>query len=212
MTNDVIDLQLSAAGKALDRLEQAVTDTTPMFRAIAGALEAETERNFAAQGRPAWVPRSKATIAARLKRNRGSTVLRILQDRGILAASVTSDYGADFALIGAGGAAAAYAGVHQFGATITHPPYSTKVRLRTDAKGNLLRQGEEGRSKNLAVFAKDSHKRARESWHEVGEYTVRVPARPYLPFTGSAANAVLQPEAAKSVMDVVERFLQPGNP
>jgi phage virion morphogenesis protein len=212
MTNDVIDLQLSAAGKALDRLEQAVTDTTPMFRAIAGALEAETERNFAAQGRPAWVPLSKATIAARLKRNRGSTVLRILQDRGILAASVTSDYGADFALIGAGGAAAAYAGVHQFGATITHPPYSTKVRLRTDAKGNLLRQGEEGRSKNLAVFAKDSHKRARESWHEVGEYTVRVPARPYLPFTGSAANAVLQPEAAKSVMDVVERFLQPGNP
>lgn len=208
MSGEVIQLDAGAAAQALQALETAVSDASPMFRAIAGALEAETERNFAAQGRPSWVPLSKATIAERTKRNRGSSVLKILQDRGILAASVTSEWGADYALVGAGGAASAYAGVHQFGATITRPPYSVKVRLRTDAKGNLVRQGAEGKAKNLAVFAKDSHKRVRESWHEVGEYTVNIPARPYLPFFGSAQNGVLQPEAAKSVLDIVQNALQ----
>lgn len=208
MSNDVIQIDSGAAAKALGQLESAVTNAEPMFRAIAGALEAETERNFEAQGRPSWVPLSKATIAERTKRNRGSTVLRILQDRGILAASVSSDYGADFALVGAGGAAAAYAGAHQFGATIKRAPYSTKVRLRTDAKGNLLRQGTEGSAARRAIFAKDSHKRVRESWHEVGEYTVKIPARPYLPFFGPPDSGVLQPEAAQSVLDVVQGFLE----
>lgn len=207
MTNDVVQVDAAAAAKALAQLEGAVTDPKPMFRAIAGALESETERNFAAQGRPHWVPLSKATIAERKKRNRGSSVLRILQDRGILAASVTSDFGTDFALVGAGGAASAYAGVHQFGKTITRPPYSVKVRLRTDAKGNLLRQGTEGNAARLAVFAKDSHKRARESWHEVGEFTIKIPARPFLPFFGPPDSGVLQPEAAKSVLDIVQNAL-----
>ena len=207
MSDKVVDLALGKAISALDLLDRALTDGTPLFRAIAGTLESETERNFEAQGRPAWVPLSKATVAERLKRNNGGSVLKILQDRGILAASITSDYGADYAVIGAGGAASAYAAIHQFGGDITHPPYSTKVRLRTDTKGVLLRQGKDGNAKNLAVFAKDSHKRVRESWHEVGQYTVHIPARPYLPFMGSAANAVLQPEAAESVIAVVERFL-----
>ena len=37
------------------------------------------------------------------------------EDSGILAASVTSDFGADFALIAAGGAASDYAAIQQFG-------------------------------------------------------------------------------------------------
>ncbi|WP_270995498.1 tyrosine/phenylalanine carboxypeptidase domain-containing protein, partial [Listeria seeligeri] len=40
----------------------------------------------------------------------------------------------------------------------------TRIRLRTDARGNLARQPG---NRNLAVFARDSHKRARTSWHEV---------------------------------------------
>lgn len=185
--------------------EAALADTTEIYRRIAAALEAETEANFAAQGRPAWVPLSKETIAERTKRNKGGSLLRILQDRGILAASVSSEYGVDYARIGA---ATPYAAIHQFGGTIDMPAKSTRVRLRTDAAGNLLRQGTEGAKKNLAVFARDSHKRARESWAEVGAHTITIPARPYLPFTGSdPATAVLQPEARQSVLDVVERVL-----
>lgn len=205
----MIHIDINAANAA-PRIADAIarlTDGRPLFQRIAGTLERETEANFESQGRPAWAPLSAATIAARTKRGNGNSVLKILQDRGILASSISSDYGSDFALIGAGGAARAYAAIQQFGGTIDRAPYSTKVRLRTDAKGNLLRQGTEGRAKNLAVFAKDGHKRARESWHAVDAYQITIPARPYLPFTGTSAGATLQPEAAQSVLDVMIRML-----
>lgn len=60
----------------------------------------------------------------------------------------------------------------------------------------------------MAVFAKNAHKRARESWHEVGEYTTTIPARPYLPFKGAADNAVLQPEAERSILDAITEWLE----
>lgn len=202
-----IEINDSIARRTLGEILSRLTDGRPLFQRIAQALEAETEANFAAQGRPAWAPLSSATLAARLKRNNGGTMLQILQDQGILAASIYSDYGPDFALIGAGGAARAYAAIHQFGGTINYAAHSRKVRLRTDAKGGLVRQGTEGRMKNLAVFAKDKHKRVRESWAQVDAYQVTIPARPYLPFTGTSAGATLQPEAARSVMDVLTRFL-----
>lgn len=195
-----IEINTGAAAAKLAEAQKLLANGRSMFRKIAGVLEAETERNFQAQGRPSWVPLKASTIAARKKRNNGGSVMRILQDSGTLAASISTDYGGDFAQVGAGGAASAYAAAHQFGATVERAPYSTKVRLRTDAKGNLLRQGKDGK---LAVFAKDSHKRARESWHEVGAFTVKIPARPYLPFLGSAQSGVLQPEAERSILEVV---------
>lgn len=194
------------AGAAQQRIAEVIgllKDGRPLFQRIAGTLEAETEANFAAQGRPSWVPLSRKTLAERTKRNKGRSVLKILQDRGILAASISSDYGPDFALIGAGGAARDYAAIHQEGGTIERAPYSTKVRLRTNAKGNLVRH-----SKNLATFARDGHKRVRESWHQVDAYKITIPARPYLPFQGSGTSAEIQPEAAQSVLDVVNRMLR----
>lgn len=202
-----VDINDNGARRKIGDILDRLADGRPMFQRIAAALEAETEANFAAQGRPDWAPLAAATIASRLKRNNGGTVLKTLQDRGILASSISSDYGPDFALIGAGGAARAYAAIHQFGGTIDRAPYSTRVRLRTDAKGNLIRQGDEGSAKGRAVFAKDKHKRARETWAQVDAYQFTIPARPYLPFTGSSANATLQPEASRAVMDVLTRFL-----
>lgn len=195
-----------AAPKIADAIAQ-LQDGRPLFQRIAATLEEEAQANFAAEGRPHWVPLAPATVASRLKRNNGGSVLKMLQDRGILAKSISSDYGPDFALIGAGGAARAYAAIQQFGGTIDRAPYSTKVRLRTDAKGNLVRQGTEGSAKGRAVFAKDSHKRVRESWHAVDAYQITIPARPYLPFTGTSAGATLQPEAARSVLDTLMRML-----
>lgn len=202
-----INVDDGAARQRLSDIVAKITDGRPLFQRIAATLEQQTEANFESQGRPDWVPLSAATIAARNKRNNGGSVLKILQDRGILASSISSEYGNDYALIGAGGAARAYAAIHQFGGTIDHAAHSTKVRLRTDAKGNLVRQGAEGKLKNLARFAKDSHKRARETWATVDAYQVTIPARPYLPFTGGGASATLQPEAAQSVLDVLTRFV-----
>lgn len=108
------DINISPAVHAFDSVLHALSGE-PLFRKIAGTLEYETEENFAVQGRPRWDDLAASTKAARLKRNKGSSVLQILQDRGILAASVSTEYGADFALVGAGGAALDYAAIQQLG-------------------------------------------------------------------------------------------------
>ena len=65
-----------------------------------------------------------------------------------------------------------YAAIHEFGGTITRTTKPGKVRLRTDAGGNLLKRG------NLATFARASHKRAREVGYAGGKtLTITMPAR-----------------------------------
>jgi phage gpG-like protein len=186
-------------------LHTRLTDLTPLYKRLAGTLEAETGANFAADGRPKWQDLADSTLARRLKSNNGSSVLQMLRDSGMLVNSVHAEFGADHVLIAAGGnGSSPYAAAHQFGTTINRGPSQTKVRLRTDAKGNLLRQA---KSDNLAVFARKDHKRARESWHEVKPFTIRIPARPYLPFTGTAEAPELQPQAETSLLATITRYI-----
>lgn len=72
------------------------------------------------------------------------------------------------------GTTAAYARLHEFGGTFSRTQKAGIVRLRTDRGGNLLRQGKNGK---LAVFAKNTHKRAKEVAHGGSTYTVTYPAR-----------------------------------
>lgn len=68
-----------------------------------------------------------------------------------------------------------YAGIHEFGGTVKRVSKPGTVRLRTDAKGNLLMRG------NLATFARAEHKRVREIAFAGGrEYTITYPARPFI--------------------------------
>lgn len=196
-----VEISAGVAQAKLNALANQLAAPRKLFQVISEMLAAETESNFEAQGRPSWAPLSASTVKARMKRNRGGSVLKMLQDRGTLAASISSDYGDDFAQVGAN---TPYAAIHQFGGTINRAPYSTKVRLRTDAKGNLLRQAANSK---LAVFAKDSHKQVRESLHPVGAFAIKIPARPYLPFKGSADSGVLQPETELKVLDLVLKML-----
>lgn len=83
----------------------------------------------------------------------------------IAAASVSASIGAN----------AAYAGIHETGGTFTRTTKPGKVRLRTDASGALLGQRTNPR---LAVFARKTHKRAREVQTLGGRtYTIKLPAR-----------------------------------
>lgn len=202
------EININAASGMLAKVKSGLRDGSSMYQRISGMLEAETEQNFASQGRPDWVPLSEATKADRLKRNSGSTVLMILQDHGTLAGSISTDHGSDFAFIGAG---TPYAAAQQFGADIEVPARSVKTRLRTNRKGELIRQGATGTKKNLAVFAKqngeNAHKLFRESWSEIAAFSIHLPARPYLPFLGSGADATLQPTAEAKLIDIVSDVL-----
>ncbi|WP_373559874.1 phage virion morphogenesis protein [Burkholderia sp. AU16741] len=77
----------------LDAADRLLGGTVDLYREIAGMLESTTRANFEAQGRPAWVPLAKSTEREKLKRNKGSSVLKILQDRGTLAGSISADFG-----------------------------------------------------------------------------------------------------------------------
>lgn len=190
----------------LNRLVANLGDATPVMREIAGMLETTTQLNFRNQGRPRWLPLADSTKKERLRRNKGSSVLMILQDSGMLANSITPNYGPDFAQVGVGGNATPYAAVQHLGATIKHPARQRTVRLATRKDGSLSRQRG---NPNLARFAARG-KSARESTHASKAYTVNIPARPYLPFLGGTENPTLQPEAEAALLDIVNRWLSGG--
>jgi phage virion morphogenesis protein len=148
-----VELDSREVQRRLGEARAALADATPLMRRIAGILEAETEANFAAEGRPYWTPLKAATRKARLKRNNGSSVLKILQDSGRLAASISTNHGPDHAQIGSN---LVYAAIHQFGGTSAH---------------------------------------------------ATIPARPYLPFSGPATSATLQPEAERNILDAIKKLL-----
>lgn len=197
-------IQVQTQGQQL--LNQVVSklgDATPVMREIAGMLETTTQLNFRNQGRPSWLPLADSTRKQRLRRNKGSSVLMILQDSGMLANSITPNYGPDYAEIGTN---VPYAAAQHLGATINHPAGQRTVRLATRKDGSLSRQRG---NPNLARFAARG-KSARESTHASKAYTVTIPARPYLPFLGGAENPTLQPEAEQGLLDIVNRWLSGG--
>lgn len=202
-----VEIDLTLADEKFDSVLQVLSGNQSLMESIANKLLYETEANFDAQGRPGWTALAPTTLASKLKRNNGSSVLQILHDHGNLVGDLFIDAGQNFASIGAGGAAVNYAAIHQFGGDIEIPAHSRKTRLRTDKQGNLLRQGDKGNKANLAVFAKTkgdkAHKRYRESTSEIPAHSVHIPARPYLPFTGTPEAPLIQPEAEKSVLELI---------
>lgn len=162
---------------AMGRLADFERSKRPLMRAIAGILADAVEENFEQQGRPQWLGLAPAT-----KKRRGDG--KILQDSGRLASSIVARADADSAVVGTN---VRYAAIHQFGGEITRAAHSGWVRLRTDARGNLLRQG---RAARLAVFAKDSHKRARKVQYTSDGWKTKIPARPFLALTQVEADSI----------------------
>lgn len=195
-----IQVKDDGASAILGRIAAGLRNPTPLARAVAGTLETETERNFAAQGRPAWMGLAPATVKRRTKA--GTWPGKILQVSGQLAASFATDYGRDYARIGSNKPQAA---IQHFGGTIERAAFSSWGALRTDRQGNLLRQGSEGRNKNLAVFAKASHKRVKKIRYTVGAHSIKIPARQILP---ADANGNLQPEARTAIFSEANAYLR----
>ena len=199
---DAIEIRDADAKAAMTALIGRAGDLRPFTRAISQALQSRTEANFAAQSGPGgpWQPLAAATL-----KRRGAGA-RILQDRGRLAASVTPFSNATEAGIGSNVASAA---IHQLGGDIERAAYSSWARLRTSAAGDLLRQGDKGRSKNLAVFAKGKHKRAKTVRYTTGPYKIHIPARPYMPVY---ADGRLQEGFGGEINEMLSNFLLTGKP
>ena len=95
----IIDSQ--AAEASLAQLAERAADTTPLMRKIAGHLRDVAEESFATETAPdgtVWAKLSPLTVA--LRQRRGHWPGSILQVSGKLSASVTTDYGNGWAVIG----------------------------------------------------------------------------------------------------------------
>ena len=93
-----IKIEPGKAFDELDHLAAGIADATPLMRSIAAEFESQTEANFEAEGRPAWLGLKPSTIAQRTKH--GTWPGRIMQISGQLAASYTSAFDQDSAIIG----------------------------------------------------------------------------------------------------------------
>ncbi|MDD5297655.1 MAG: phage virion morphogenesis protein [Rhodocyclaceae bacterium] len=180
-----------------NRLQRAATDMSPAMQAVSQLLLSRTEANFAAQSGPGggWPALAPSTL-----KRRGADA-RMLQDTGHLASSITPTSGPDFAAIGTN---VVYAAIHQLGGDISRAPFSSWVRLRQERNGSLMRQP--GYQK-LAVFAKDSHKRAKTVKYTSDGFSIHIPARPYFPVTPEGS---LQDGLSEAITAELARFLQQG--
>ena len=97
--------------QALDKLFERTSDLRPLMKNIAGIMADAVEENFKQEGQPdKWEELKKVTIKLRTKK--GYWPGKILQMRGELAVSITSEYSEKSAIVGTN---KAYAAIHQFG-------------------------------------------------------------------------------------------------
>lgn len=108
-------LQLNVDNKevteALLNLAKRTENLRPLMKSIAGIFASSTEENFKNEGRPdKWTDLAEVTKKSREKINKWPG--QILQVKGQLAASVTTQYDDDSAVIGSN---KEYARIHQLG-------------------------------------------------------------------------------------------------
>lgn len=124
---------------ALERLAHTGQDMSPVMRGIAQELERQTEKNFAAEGRPKWLGLKPSTIAMRTRR--GTWPGMMLQiSAGGLASSISSSSDASSATVGSN---KKYAAMQQLGgitsskSMIPNKTIAARPFLPIDAQGQL---------------------------------------------------------------------------
>jgi len=126
----------------LKRLISKTENLRPLMKNIAGIMLDSVEENFEKEGRPyKWQGLAKPTIKQRTKK--GYWPGRILQVRGELAASITSKYDENSAVVGTN---KVYAAIHQLG-------------------------GEAGRNKNVKIPARPYLKLTEDDINQILEVT-----------------------------------------
>ncbi len=179
-----IEGNTQAAQKGLVLLAKAGADLRPAFEDIGAALVRSTRQRFEDQVGPdgqGWQPASPGHLLFKQKKG---YQMKTLSMRGRLKASIVAKAGATQLVVGT---SVVYGAIHQLGGSIKIKGRIGSLRLRTDAKGNLLSQAQLGigpkRMRNadqMKVFAKKSHKRFVELVFAQGAHEVTMPARPFL--------------------------------
>lgn len=132
----------------LKKLAAKAENLRPLMKNIAGIMMDSVEENFEKEGRPEkWTSLAKSTIKQRTKK--GYWPGRILQMRGELAASITSKYDDNSALVGTN---KIYAAIHQFGG---HAGRGKKVKIPARPYLKFESDGINEINRSIISFLKD---------------------------------------------------------
>ena len=108
-----ITVNIQLAQDQFNRLEHKLSNMRPVLAGIANMMLDAVERNFATETDPEtglkWTPLAASTQRQRARKGKSG---KILQVTGNLAASITPQYGNDYALVSTN---KVYAPIHQFG-------------------------------------------------------------------------------------------------
>lgn len=157
-----LTIDLQSARDGLARLGARVADMSPIWDDIGSAMVRSTQRRFETGTGPdgrAWTPSKRV-----LKRG-GQTLVDTKHLLGSLT-HVADGEGAEW------GSSVVYAAMMNFGGSVTHHARSQKQYYKYDAK-----TGE------LGKFVKKSRANF-ERWGTIPEYSVTMPARPFMGVSG----------------------------
>ncbi len=170
----------------LTAMRDRANDLSPVLKAIGDLMVASADRNFEAQGRPAWAPVQPATAKRKTKAGHG----KILMWSGNLARSIAFVVKGKSVVVGTN---VPYARIHNEGGVIERYARSTwATARRTDAAG----MGRFARTKGARA-----HKSAIHEVFTIGAYQIPMPARPFLMF---------QPGETESYGGIVMQFVLTG--
>lgn len=188
--------QLADRLAVLDRLEEPVLDS------VGALVESQTKARIAAGGpAPDGTPWKEWSKAYARTRHAGQSLLR---SQGYLFDSITHQVVPGAVEVGS---SRVYARIQQMGGQVVHKARAGTLRLRTTgSRGRLLRQGKTGRLANLAVFARmggpNPHVNFTERLFQAAEYTITMPARPYLGVSDQD-----EADIGDLVLDILKRSL-----
>ena len=171
--------------KKIPLADKSKTQSLELSKQLTHSMYLHTMEVFDQEG-PGWTPLKAKTRKQRvaqgfgegpiLDRKRGNLGLK----GGIVEAPTNTE-----AVVGVR-KGILYALAHQLGAIINRVSKPGSVRLRTNKKGDLVRQTG---YKNLAVFGKKSHKQVKEVNYAGGKsFQIKIPQRKYLYFTRELLN------------------------
>lgn len=175
---------------AFEKLARRADDFTPAMRRVGGAMLLSTQRRFEMERGPGgvqWPALAKSTIERNPKR---APPAKILRDSVRLYKSLTMDADGESAQVGTN---VVYAAIHQFGGSIKRKAATRTANFRLALRGaGLTKDGRRVGSKLRFAKAKSRAKSAHLKTFNVPEFSIRMPARPYLGFDAADEAAFLE--------------------
>jgi phage virion morphogenesis protein len=198
MTTFTIEVHDQAVRGALNALAARVANMAPTLEAIGEKIVERVDQRFTDQAGPDGV-KWQANSAATKRAKRGKP---ILEDSGLLRQQIMARVSGDTLTVSAG---QKYAAIHQFGGEIARKAGQITTRHRTDAKGELLRSKiMNGKGLIFANPKKHAASRVMERTFEHAAYTIKIPARPFLPIR---ADGSLYPAEQAEILAQINAWL-----